>query len=123
VGVFESVISAPVVAAIAVDAANRVPGVRVQPGLLDFVGSIARLARQRSKGLDPAPTEGIRVRSLPDGGTSIEVDVATSGQDQAVVTARLVQQAVAVAVFDATGLVVTSVLVSILDIDLPRWTS
>jgi uncharacterized alkaline shock family protein YloU len=123
VGVFESVISAPVVAAITVDAVHRVPGVRVQPGLFDLVGSIARLARQRVKGLDPAPTEGIRVRFLPDSSVSIEVDVAMSGQDQAAVTARLVQQAVAAAVFDATGLGVTSVLVSILDIDLPRWTS
>ncbi|SMD25943.1 Asp23/Gls24 family envelope stress response protein [Kibdelosporangium aridum] len=117
---FESVVSAPVVAAVAVDAANSVPGVRVQPGFTDLVGSVARIARQRVKGLDPAPTEGVRVRFVDDAGTTIEVDVATSGQDQAAVTARLVQQAVASAVSDATGLDVTSVLVSILDIDVPR---
>lgn len=120
---FESVISAPVVAAIAVDAANRLPGVRVQPGLTDLVGSITRLARQRAKGLDPAATEGVRVRFPSEDSTSIEIDIVLSGQDQAAVAARLVQQAVAGAVADATGLVVVAVQVSILDIDLPRLTS
>nr|WP_232328256.1 Asp23/Gls24 family envelope stress response protein [Kibdelosporangium sp. MJ126-NF4]CEL19522.1 hypothetical protein [Kibdelosporangium sp. MJ126-NF4]CTQ94678.1 hypothetical protein [Kibdelosporangium sp. MJ126-NF4] len=117
---FESVVSGSVVAAVAVNAANGVSGVRVQPGLGDLVGSVARLARQRVKGLDPAPTEGVRVRFGPDGSAAVEVNIAISGQDQAAVTARLVQDAVTAAVCTATGLVVSSVLVSILDIDVPR---
>ncbi|ALG09954.1 Asp23/Gls24 family envelope stress response protein [Kibdelosporangium phytohabitans] len=120
---FESVISAPVVAAIAVDAASRVPGVRVQPGLTDLVGAVARLARQRVKGLAPAATEGVRVRFPSEHSTSIKIDIALSGLDQATAAAHLVQQAVAGAVTAATGLAVTSVQVSILDIDLPQWFS
>lgn len=117
---FESVVSGSVVAAVAVNAANGVPGVRVQPGLGDLAGSVARLARQRVKGLDPAPTEGVRVRFAADGSAAVEVNVAISGQDQAAVTARLVQDAVTGAVTTATGLAVTSVLVAVLDIDVPR---
>ncbi|ALG06048.1 hypothetical protein AOZ06_03155 [Kibdelosporangium phytohabitans] len=120
--VFESVVSGSVVAAVAVNAANGVSGVRVQPGLSDLAGSVARLARQRVKGLDPAPTEGVRVRFEPDGSAAIEVSIAISGQDQAAVTARLVQAAVTKDVRTATGLAVRSVLVSIFDIDVPRRT-
>lgn len=120
---FETVISAPVVAAVAVHAANGVPGVRVQPGLADLVGSVARVARQRIKGLDPAPTEGVRVGFAGNACASVELEVVISGQESANSAARAVQQAVANAVLAATGLVVTSVRVSILDIEMPGWVS
>jgi uncharacterized alkaline shock family protein YloU len=118
---FECVVSASVVAAVAVHAAAGVPGVvRVEPGLVGLVGSVVRGARQRIKGLDPAPTEGARVEfERADGGgrvVRVEVDVAISGQDQAAAVGRSLQRAVASAVTQATGLTVTEVGVSIIDI-------
>jgi uncharacterized alkaline shock family protein YloU len=83
---------------------------------------VARSARQRIKGLDPAPTEGVRVevaRATGSGTVELEVDVVISGQDQAAAVARAVQRAVARAVSDATGLTVAAVSVSILDIHIP----
>jgi uncharacterized alkaline shock family protein YloU len=118
---FDCVVGASVVAAVAVHAAAAVPGVlRVEPGLAGLVGSVVRAARQRIKGLDPAPTEGARVEfERTDGGgrtVRVEVDVVISGQDQAAAVGHAVQRAVASAVTQATGLTVTEVGVSIIDI-------
>jgi uncharacterized alkaline shock family protein YloU len=121
---FECVVGASVVAAVAVRAATVVPGVvRVEPGLVGLVGSMVRAARQRIKGLDPAPTEGARVEfertdDGNDGGRAVrvEVDVVISGQDQAAAVGHAVQRAVASAVTQATGLTVAEVGVSIIDI-------
>jgi uncharacterized alkaline shock family protein YloU len=117
----EARIAAPVVAAVAVRAASAVPGVvRLEPGLAGLVGSLVRNARQQLKGLDPAPTEGVRVSLDPDRAASLrlEVDVVTSGQDQVAAVAARVQRAVASEVRAATGLPVSSVIVSIMDIEL-----
>jgi len=123
VPLFECVVSASVVAAVAVHAAGAVPGVvRVEPGLVGLVGSVVRNARQRIKGLDPAPTEGARVEFEQAAGGNdettvrVEVDVVISGQDQATAVAHAVQRAVASAVTEATGLTVAEVDVSIIDI-------
>src|SRR4051794_19978498 len=117
---FECVVGAPVVAAVAVRAAAAVPGVvRVEPGLVGLVASMVRAARQRIKGLDPAPTEGARVEFQPnDHGLTVRmaVDVVISGQDQAAAVGRALQRAVAGAVTEATGLTVSGVDVSIMDI-------
>lgn len=117
---FECVVGASVVAAVAVSAAAAVPGVvRVEPGLVGLVGSVVRAARQRIKGLDPAPTEGARVEFDPPRGghtVRVEVDVVISGQDQAAAVGHAVQRAVASAVNEATGLTVSEVGVSIIDI-------
>jgi len=121
---FECVVGAPVVAAIAVRAAAAVSGVvRVEPGLVGLVASMVRAARQRIKGLDPAPTEGARVEFEPAGGGNdrgptvrVAVDVVISGQDQAAAVGHVLQRAVASAVTDATGLTVSGVDVSIVDI-------
>jgi uncharacterized alkaline shock family protein YloU len=117
---FECVVGASVVAAVAVHAAETLPGVvRVEPGLFGLLGSVGRTARQRIKGLDPAPTEGARVEfAQADGenGVRVEVDVVISGQDQAAAVAHTVQRAVASAVTEATGLTVAEVDVSIIDI-------
>jgi uncharacterized alkaline shock family protein YloU len=118
---FECVVGASVVAAVAVHAAAGVPGVvRVEPGLVGLVGSMVRAARQRIKGLDPAPTEGARVEfERADGGgrtVRVEVDVVISGYDQAAAVGHALQRAVASAVTQATGLTVTEVGVSIIDI-------
>jgi uncharacterized alkaline shock family protein YloU len=127
---FECVVGASVVAAIAVRAAGAVPGVVwVEPGLVGLVGSVVRAARQRIKGLDPAPTEGARVEFERVGGGNhgartvrVEVDVVISGQDQATAVGQALQRTVAGAVTEATGLTVTEVRVSIIDIvwDLDR---
>jgi uncharacterized alkaline shock family protein YloU len=121
---FECVVGASVVAAIAVRAAAAVPGVvRVEPGLVGLVGSVVRAARQRIKGLDPAPTEGARVEFERAVGENddvrtvrVEVDVVTSGQEQAAAVGQALQRAVAIAVTEATGLTVTEVRVSIIDV-------
>jgi uncharacterized alkaline shock family protein YloU len=114
------VVGTSVVAAVAVRAAAAVPGVvRVEPGLVGLVGSVVRAARQRIKGLDPAPTEGARVEFEPAEGrhtVRVEVDVVISGQDQATGVGRALQRAVSSAVTEATGLTVTEVGVSIIDI-------
>jgi uncharacterized alkaline shock family protein YloU len=113
----EHVITKPVVAAVAAHAASGVTGVvRLEPGVAGLVGSLARTARQRFKGLDPAPTEGVRVRL--DERVWLEVDVVTSAVDQAAAVARAVQRAVARAVTEATGLPVAAVSVAVLDIEL-----
>jgi uncharacterized alkaline shock family protein YloU len=117
---FECVVGAPVVAAVAVRAAAMVPGVvRVEPGLVGLVASVVRAARQRIKGLDPAPIEGARVEleRVGDGHTArVEVAVVISGQDQAAAVGRAVQRAVAKAVTETTGLTVAAVGVSIIDV-------
>jgi hypothetical protein len=103
-----------------------VPGVvRVEPGLAGLVASVVRSARQRLRGLDPAPIEGATVEFEPagernDGGHTVrvQVDVVISGQDQATAVGRAVQRAVSGAVGEATGLTVSEVDVSITDI---RW--
>jgi uncharacterized alkaline shock family protein YloU len=116
---FECVIGASVVAAVAVRAAAAVPGVlRVEPGLVGLMGSVVRGARQRIKGLAPAPTEGARVEFDRADTVRVEVDVVISGQDQAAAVGGALQRAVAAAVTEATGLTVAEVSVSIIDI---RW--
>lgn len=114
---FECAVSASVVAAVAVRAVAAVPGVvRVEPGLVGLMGSALRAARQRIKGLSPVPTEGARVEFDGADTVRVEVDVVISGQDQAAAVGRAVQRAVAGAVTEATGLTVTEVGVSIIDI-------
>ncbi|MBB5856338.1 Asp23/Gls24 family envelope stress response protein [Amycolatopsis umgeniensis] len=116
----ETVISPPVIAAVAAHAAAKVPGVvRLEPGLRGLAGSVTRIARQRIKGLEPAPTEGVRAFLEQDPpGVRVEIDVALSGLDQAAATAQAVQRAVSRAVTEATGLIPTAVSVTILDIEI-----
>lgn len=119
----EVVLSEAVIAAIAVRGAAGVPGVvRTEPGLSGLVYSLARLARQRSKGLEPAPTEGVRVlvEQNADGVPVVRVEIAVcvSGQHKASAVGQAVQVAVARALTEATGMTPASVSVSILDIDV-----
>jgi uncharacterized alkaline shock family protein YloU len=117
-GMTEFVISDAVIASVAARAAAATSGVvRLEPGLKGLVTAWSRAARQRWKGLDPAPAEGVRVRVM--GGTvSVHVDIVTSAVDQAVVVGQAVQRAVSRAVTAETGLRVDEVSVSILDIEL-----
>ncbi|WP_410580666.1 Asp23/Gls24 family envelope stress response protein [Amycolatopsis sp. lyj-108] len=114
----ETVISPPVIAAVAAHAAAKVPGVvRLEPGLRGLAGSLTRIARQRIKGLEPAPTEGVRA-AVDQGDVRVEIDLSLSGLDQAAATAQAVQRAVSQAVTEATGLTPSAVSVSILDIEI-----
>jgi uncharacterized alkaline shock family protein YloU len=118
----EAVLSEAVIAAVAVRGATSVPGVvRTEPGLSGLVYSLVRLARQRSKGLGPVPTEGVRVIVERDsaGASMVRVEIAVciSGQRKASVVGQAVQVAVARALVEATGLTPASVSVSIMDID------
>ncbi|QFU89256.1 Asp23/Gls24 family envelope stress response protein [Amycolatopsis sp. YIM 10] len=115
----EWVIGEPVVAAVAAAAAAGVPGVaRLEPGVLGLVGSLGRTLRQQVKGLDPAPTEGVRVSYEDNAEVRLEVDLVLSGSEQVAAVAQAVQRAVAGAVTAATGLAVASVSVAVLDVEL-----
>jgi uncharacterized alkaline shock family protein YloU len=119
----EVVLSAAVIAAIAARGATGVPGVvRTEPGLSGLAYSLVRLARQRSKGLEPAPTEGVRVVVEQDSaGASVvhlEIAVCISGHRRASVVGQAVQVAVARALTEATGVTPASVSVSILDVEV-----
>lgn len=111
----ETVVSAPVVAAVVVHAAERVAGVRVQPGVAGLVSSVVRAARQQIKGLQPAPVEGVRVR-WSGAAAVLEVDIVISGLDQAAAVARAVQRSVRTLVPELTGVEVESVLVTVVDV-------
>jgi uncharacterized alkaline shock family protein YloU len=114
----EWVLAKPVVAAVAVHAATAVAGVvRMEPGLVGLAASVARAARRKITGLDPAPVEGVRVE-LTGASVRLALDLVVSGQDQATAVARAVQRAVAAEVATATGLIVESVAVSVLDIQI-----
>lgn len=113
----EFVISDAVIASVAARAALTTSGVvRLEPGLKGLVTAWSRAARQRWKGLDPAPAEGVRVRVIA-GSVSVHVDLVTSAVDQAAAVGQAVQRAVSRAVTVETGLVVDEVSVSILDIE------
>lgn len=116
-----AVIGESVLAAIAVRAATTVPGVvRVEPGLTGLVASVTRAARQRLKGLDPAPTEGVRVTVEHDlaGASSVRLTVAVAVRGRAVEIGAAVQRAVAASVAASAGVTVSAVTVSIMDIEL-----
>ncbi|HEV7976774.1 Asp23/Gls24 family envelope stress response protein [Amycolatopsis sp.] len=113
----EFVISDAVIASVAARAAVTTSGVvRLEPGLKGLVTAWSRAARQRWKGLDPAPAEGVRVRVM-SGVVSVHVDLVTSAVDQAAAVGQAVQRAVSRAVTAETGLVVDEVAVSIMDIE------
>ncbi|WP_410595697.1 Asp23/Gls24 family envelope stress response protein [Amycolatopsis sp. lyj-23] len=111
------VIADPVIASVAARAAIATPGVvRLEPGLRGLVTAWTRAARQRWKGLDPAPADGVRVRTA-DGRVSVHIDLVTAAADQAAAVGRAVQRAVTRFVAEQTGLVVDEVSVSIMDIE------
>lgn len=111
------VVADPVIASVAARAALTTPGVvRLEPGVRGLVTSWTRAARQRWKGLDPAPADGVRVRTA-DGRLTVQIDLVTTAADQAAAVGRAVQRSVARFVAEQTGLVVDEVWVSILDIE------
>ncbi|KDN17626.1 Asp23/Gls24 family envelope stress response protein [Amycolatopsis rifamycinica] len=113
----EHVVADPVIASVAARAAITTPGVvRLEPGLRGLVTAWTRAARQRWKGLDPAPADGVRVRTA-DGRVTIQIDLVTAGADQAAAVGRAVQRSVTRFVAEQTGLVVDEVTVSIMDIE------
>ncbi|MGW4059150.1 Asp23/Gls24 family envelope stress response protein [Amycolatopsis sp. NPDC004747] len=111
------VIADPVIAGVAARAAITTPGVvRLEPGLRGLVTAWTRAARGRWRGLDPAPSDGVRVRTT-DGRVTVQIDLVTSAADQAAAVGRAVQRSVTRFVAEQTGLVVDEVSVSILDIE------
>ncbi|WP_410608665.1 Asp23/Gls24 family envelope stress response protein [Amycolatopsis sp. lyj-109] len=113
----EYVIADPVIAGVAARAAIDTPGVvRLEPGLRGLVTAWTRAARQRWKGLDPAPSDGVRVRTA-DGRVTVHIDLVTAGADQAAAVGRAVQRSVTRSVAEQIGLVVDEVSVSIMDIE------
>jgi uncharacterized alkaline shock family protein YloU len=115
--VTEFVIADAVIASVAARAAAATPGVvRLEPGLKGLVTAWTRATRQRWKGLDPAPADGVRVRTT-DGTVLVQVDIVTSALDQAAAVGQAVQRSVARAVAEETGVAVAEVSVSILDIE------
>ncbi|MEU4518275.1 Asp23/Gls24 family envelope stress response protein [Amycolatopsis sp. NPDC024027] len=111
------VIADPVIAGVAARAAITTPGVvRLEPGLRGLVTAWTRAARQRWQGLEPAPADGVRVRTT-DGRVTVRIDLVTAAADQAAAVGRAVQRAVTRSVAEQTGLVVAEVTVSIMDIE------
>ncbi|MBB4687439.1 Asp23/Gls24 family envelope stress response protein [Amycolatopsis jiangsuensis] len=114
----EYVIAEPVVASVAARAAIETSGVvRLEPGLRGLVTAWTRAARQRWRGLEPAPADGVRVRTV-EGRLTVEIDVVVSSVDQAAAVGRAVQRSVTRAVAEQTGASVDAVTVSILDIEV-----
>ncbi|MET8848416.1 Asp23/Gls24 family envelope stress response protein [Amycolatopsis sp. NPDC004625] len=111
------VVADPVIASVAARAAITTPGVvRLEPGLRGLVTAWTRATRQRWKGLDPAPADGVRVRTA-DGRVTVHIDLVAAAADQAAAVGRAVQRAVTRFVAEQTGLVVDEVSVSIMDIE------
>jgi uncharacterized alkaline shock family protein YloU len=116
-GSADYVIADPVIAGVAARAAITTPGVvRLEPGLRGLVTAWTRAARQRWQGLEPAPADGVRVRTT-DGRVTVQIDLVTAAADQAAAVGRAVQRAVTRSVAEQTGLVVAEVKVSIMDIE------
>ncbi|WP_020663894.1 Asp23/Gls24 family envelope stress response protein [Amycolatopsis benzoatilytica] len=114
----EYVIAAPVVAGVAARAAAETAGVvRLEPGLRGLATALARVARDRWKGLEAAPAEGVRVR-MADERLTVEVDVVVSAVDQAAAVGQAVQRSVRREVAEQTGRTVDAVRVSIVDIEM-----
>jgi len=117
------VIREPVLAAVAAEAAVKVPGVlRLQPGLPGLVTGAMRAARERLTGRPLSATEGVHVDvdTAPDGTVTaarLTLDLVISAQDQAAAVAASVRRTVAASVTAATGIPVASVTVTILDIE------
>ncbi|WP_378739895.1 Asp23/Gls24 family envelope stress response protein [Nocardia brasiliensis] len=119
--VSDVVIEAPVVAAVAAQAACATPGVvRLEPGVRGLVSTLVRVGKQRLTVADPAPAEGVRVRRSPSGALSVQVDVVISADRGAAAVGRAVQEEVSRVVFEQTGQTVDDVSVSILDIEPER---
>lgn len=117
----ERIISEPVIASIAANAARATPGVvRLEVGVTGLVRQLRRHTHARWVGLDPAPSAGVTVaRDTPNpGATTVHLDVvvAVTGERTAVAVATVLQSAVADAVAANTGVAVSAVAVSILDI-------
>ncbi|WP_031464833.1 Asp23/Gls24 family envelope stress response protein [Sciscionella sediminilitoris] len=114
----EWVFDEAVLAAIAVDAALRTPGVvRMEPGLRGLLDRLGRGVRQRIGGLERAPSEGARA-VVTDGEVRIRLDLVVSGSARAADVAARAQRAAAEAIAAATGLTAGLVTVSILDVEL-----
>ncbi|WP_020496519.1 Asp23/Gls24 family envelope stress response protein [Sciscionella marina] len=114
----EWVFDEAVLAAIAVDAARRTPGVvRMEPGLRGLLDRMGRGVRERLGGLERAPSEGARA-VMADGEVRIGLDLAVSGSARAADVAARAQRAVAEAIASATGLTASVVTVSVLDVEL-----
>jgi uncharacterized alkaline shock family protein YloU len=107
----EWVIGPDAIAAVAAHAALATPGVvRLEPGVVELIGGVGRVARQQVLGLVPTGSTGVTVADGPVVRVSVTVSgpAATVGQD--------VQRAVAAAVEAGTGERVAGVEVSIVDI-------
>jgi uncharacterized alkaline shock family protein YloU len=113
----EVVIDPPVVAAIAAHAAAAVPGVaRLEPGVSGLIKGWQRATRGRWSGQDPAPAAGATA-AVTDGIATIHLDVAVTGGYRVPDVAADVQRTVADSVSANTALEVSTVSVSVLDID------
>ncbi len=113
----EFVVTDAVVAGVAARAAATVPGVlRLEPGVLGLVGHLARSGRQLWTGQEAAPSAGVRVRRA-GGWLSIHIDLSMSAGSRVEEVGAAVQQEVARAVAEQTGVEVDTVSVTVLDIE------
>ncbi|MGH3436308.1 MAG: Asp23/Gls24 family envelope stress response protein [Sciscionella sp.] len=117
----EVVIAPATAAAIAAHAAAATPGVkRLETGVAGLVSGWQRAARGRWAGLHPAPVAGASA-TVDDGvaTVAVAVNIAVAGGHRVADVAVAVRRAVIDAVTANTGLSVTAVSVSVLDIEVP----
>jgi uncharacterized alkaline shock family protein YloU len=110
------VITEPVIASVAADAALATPGViRLEVGVTGLMRQLGRHTRARWAGLTPAPSAGVSVE-LASGEATVHLDVVVAADRTALDIATALQSAVADAVAVNTGVPVSSVSVAIMDI-------
>ncbi|MFQ6396563.1 Asp23/Gls24 family envelope stress response protein [Nocardia sp. KC 131] len=116
-----TVVEPQVVAAVAAWAAAATIGVtRLEPGVRGLFTTLVRAGRHRWTEVDPAPTEGVRVRRSTGGALRVDVDVVIAADTHAGDVGRAVQRQVAATVLEQTGQSVAEVTVAILDIEQER---
>jgi uncharacterized alkaline shock family protein YloU len=116
-----TVVEPQVVAAVAAWAAAATTGVaRLEPGVRGLFTTLLRAGRQRWTEVDPAPTEGVRVRRSAGGALTVDVDVVIAADTHAGDVGHAVQRQVAATVLEQTGQGVAEVTVAILDIEQER---
>ncbi|RJQ66484.1 Asp23/Gls24 family envelope stress response protein [Pseudonocardiaceae bacterium YIM PH 21723] len=113
----EYVIEPAVVRSVAARAARSTPGVaRLEPGVWDLAKSWSRSTWQKVRGVDSAPADGVHAQ-VTDGAAAIQLSIATTGREPAFAVAQAVQRSISGAVSAQTGLKVTEVRVSIIDVE------
>ncbi len=115
--VTEFVVADAVLAGVAARAAAGVPGVlRLEPGVLGYLGHLARSGRHLWTGHQPAPSGGVRIRRAGEW-VQVQLDLTVSAGSHVGEVGQVVQRQVSRAVTEQTGVSVDEVIVTVVDIE------